>query len=495
MLVFSMAWPKSIGASDLTVAADVVNLRQGPGLSYPIIDQLKNGDNLTTIETSGDWVHVKSGNVEGWVASWLTTATGQADRSAQVIISQVDHLNVRAQPSVSASVLVQLFTGNEAHYIKSEGDWIQIKYGNVSGWVAAEYVSIKDVASSTSEATPTTSLNGTTFTVNVDAVNIRKKADLNSKKLGVAYRNEQFKVIGQTNNWVQIQYTKDTTAWVYSFYGSFSGQEATANSTSTGSDSITIIYDGTNMRSEASTSADVLYRANAGESFPIIATEDDWYEVSVNGQRAFVANWVVSTNSTKATAATKSVSTDRKKGTLKGLTIVVDAGHGGNDHGTTGVRGTDEKGITLKTAELLTSKLRAAGAEVIMTRESDTYIDLRKRVAVAHQANADAFISIHYDATTDSSVSGITTYYTNSYQKSLAEYVHAGLAKKVDIRNRGVQPGNYLVLRENRQPAVLLELGFLSNASEERNVTTNYYREQATLGIYNGLLQYFDAQL
>ena len=130
-----------------------------------------------------------------------------------------------------------------------------------------------------------------------------------------------------------------------------------------------------------------------------------------------------------------------------------------------------------------------------MTRESDVYVDLRKRVAVAHQVEADAFISLHYDATENSSVSGITTYYTNSYQKELAEYVHAGLADKVSLRDRGVQPGNYLVLRENRQKAILIELGFLSNPSEERAISSNHYREQATLGIYEGIVDFFDAQL
>lgn len=66
---------------------------------------------------------------------------------------------------------------------------------------------------------------------------------------------------------------------------------------------------------------------------------------------------------------------------------------------------------------MLRSKLQAAGANVVMTRESDIFVDLRKRVAVSHQASADAFISIHYDANEDSSVSGFTTYYTNGYQR------------------------------------------------------------------------------
>lgn len=65
----------------------------------------------------------------------------------------------------------------------------------------------------------------------------------------------------------------------------------------------------------------------------------------------------------------------------------------------------------------------------------------------------------------------------------------------ISLKDRGTQPGDYLVLRENKQKAILIELGYLSNPSEERNVTTQNYREQATHGIYNGIINYFNAQL
>lgn len=172
---------------------------------------------------------------------------------------------------------------------------------------------------------------------------------------------------------------------------------------------------------------------------------------------------------------------------------MIDAGHGGYDHGTTGARGTDEKDITLLTSELLASKLTAAGAEVVMTREADTFVSLRKRAAVSNQVAADAFVSIHYDANPDSSVAGFTTYYTHPHQKALASSVNSSLASSINLRNRGAQPADFLVLRENRQNAILIELGFLSNAAEERTVTTDMFREQATHGIYNGLLNYFDS--
>jgi len=508
--------------SDLIVSADILYLREGPGLSYPIMTTLKEGQGLKFLEKQDDWYHVKVKDMDGWVASWLTSATKSSDSSNDAsavsgsIISQVDHLNLRAEPSVSSSVLTQLNTGDEAQILASETNWVQISFNESIGWVSTDYVTIKkneaEEQSSTSKEpgeeaidneNSKVKLDPNLFTIAVDVVNIRKKADLSSKKLGTAKKGEQYEVLERDNNWVKIQYGKKV-GWIYSFYGTFQVNEkipASVNpdkSAEAESEYVTIIYNGTNLREDPSTSSDIVVHADAGEKYKIHAAEGEWYKIEIDKNTdAYVANWVVSKDSDNtANGNEEAVKKDvRKKGTLKGVTLVIDPGHGGNDKGTTGARGTNEKEINLKTAEMLKSKLRSAGAEVIMTRESDVYVDLRKRVSISHQYAADAFISIHYDATDDSSISGFTTYYTNSFQRKLAEYVHEGLAKKVTLRNRGVQPGNYLVTRENKQEAILIELGYLSNPSEESIVTTDFYREQATLGIYQGILKYFDAQL
>lgn len=509
--------------SDLVVSADILYLREGPGLSYPIMTTLKEGEGLKFIEKQDDWYHVKVKDMDGWVASWLTSATksntsstNQSDEASSVI-SQVDHLNLRAEPDVSSSVLTQLNTGDEAEVLASQSNWVQISFNGSIGWVSTDYITIKknevEKLNNTSEVEneeliedeeTNVQLDPNLFTIAVDVVNIRQKADLSSKKLGTAKRDEQYEVLERDNNWVKIQFGKKV-GWIYSFYGTFQVTEKIPASVDpeqaeeSESQYVTIIYNGTNLREEPSTSSDVVVHADAGEKYKILATEGEWYKIEVDkNTTAYVANWVVSKDSDKEAKIGKDESQKkekRKKGTLKGLTIVIDPGHGGNDKGTTGARGTNEKDINLKTVEMLKSKLRSAGAEVIMTRESDVYVDLRKRVSISHQYSADAFISIHYDATSDSSISGFTTYYTNSYQRELAEYVHEGLSEKVTIRDRGVQPGNYLVTRENKQAAILIELGYLSNPSEESIVTTDFYREQATLGIYQGLLNYFDAQL
>lgn len=513
---------------DLVVSADILYLREGPGLSYPIMVTLKEGQGLTFIEKQDDWYHVKVKDMEGWVASWLTSISKPSESDGSLtedhsVISQVDHLNLRAEPSVSSPVLSQLNTGDEAKVLEREENWVQVSFNGNLGWVSTDYVTLKknsgneksdppedetkddNVNNHEKEEKVNVKIDPKLFTIAVDVVNIRKKADLSSKKLGTAKKGEQYDVLERNNNWVKIQYGKKE-GWVYSFYGSFQVNEKIPTSADseitkkTNSPYVTIIYNGTNLREEPSTSSNVVVHADAGEKYKILSTEGEWYKIEIDkNTSAYVANWVVSQDldidSVMGGEKEAKEKKNRKKGTLKGVTLVIDPGHGGNDKGTTGARGTNEKEINLKTVELLKSKLRSAGAEVILTRESDAYVDLRKRVSISHQYAADAFISIHYDATDDSSISGFTTYYTNSFQRELAEYVHEGLSEKVTIRNRGVQPGNYLVTRENKQAAILIELGYLSNPSEESVVTTDFYREQATLGIYQGILNYFDAQL
>ena len=474
------------------ISVKSLNIRSGPGLSYSVSGSLKQSDVVSIVERSGDWIKIKYGSTEGWIASWHTEPVKETKKSTNKIVSQVDRLNIRSQPSLSSSVLSQLSAGEEATIVQTNGEWTEISANGINGWVSNQYIE----HSKSNEKPKNTTSSKRYFEVSVSALNVRSKPDLTSKKIDLVKQGQAFEVKEQTSNWVKIDLGKES-GWVYSFHGTFveKANQAVAGETSSNKSpfTVTILYNGTNLRSEPSTDSEVVYRANAGEQFTVKETSGDWYEVDLgNGNKTFVANWVVKSGDATKTGEDKP---KRKKGTLNGVKIVIDPGHGGNDRGTTGARGTLEKGITLRTAEMLADKLKSAGANVTLTRDSDVYVDLRKRVSIGHQEDADAFISIHYDATDNSSINGFTTYYLHGYQKNLAKSLNDGLNTTLNLRNRGTQPGNYLVLRENRQEAVLIELGFLSNPSEERVVTSDQFREQATLGMYKGLLSYFDGQI
>ncbi|MCJ1908724.1 SH3 domain-containing protein [Planococcus ruber] len=481
--------------TEMKISASTVNIRSGPGLSYSVTGSLSKGETVNVVSQSDEWYEVNIDGETGWIASWLTTSAKSdsgSSASGETAVSTVDRLNVRAQPDLSSSVLTQMNAGEQATIIQQAGDWVEIDFHNTRGFVAKQYISVSEssVSSPSPEAAAVSS-----FEIAVDALNVRTKPDLNSDVKDLVRKGKVFPIKSMEGNWVEIELSAGESGWVYAFHGHLSDKSA---STVSGTDTevVTVLTDGTNLRSKPSTSSEVVSRTNAGERLSVIGQDGDWYQVSLpGGQDAFIATWVVTTGENETVQQEKKEKPDRKAGTLEGLTIVIDPGHGGNDGGTVGARDTEEKDLTLKTAETLTHHLRSAGAEVVLTRQSDVYVDLRKRVSTGHQVAADAFISLHYDATNDSSVSGFTTYYLHDYQEPLAEYINAGLGKKVELRDRGVQPGNYLVLRENRQPAVLVELGFLSNFNDERIVSTSKFRDQAALGLYNGIIHYFDAQL
>jgi N-acetylmuramoyl-L-alanine amidase len=200
-------------------------------------------------------------------------------------------------------------------------------------------------------------------------------------------------------------------------------------------------------------------------------------------------------------------------------TVVIDAGHGGSDSGAHGPRGTLEKDVVLHVARALAERLRARGLKVVMTRESDVYVSLERRNAVANDARADLFLSIHANAADDTDVRGTETYFlaldasdegaaqvasrenrafggeaaasieavrdpfialvgdliTTEYMEdssAFARKVQTQLAAVEPLRSRGVKQAMFVVLHGVQMPAALVEIGFVTNARDERTLAT-----------------------
>ncbi len=209
--------------------------------------------------------------------------------------------------------------------------------------------------------------------------------------------------------------------------------------------------------------------------------------------------------------------------------LVLDAGHGGWDLGTVGRKGLMEKDVVLdivrRLGKLVESRL---GAEVIYTRQDDTYLPLEKRTEIANLAQADLFVSVHANSSDDSSARGSETYYTNTYssvkartsdadaegaaaenvnwnnvdirdkvQKSrrfAAAVQHAlyhALATQIpEMRNRGVKKASYVVLTGTSMPAILAEVSFVSSPADEARLRNSSYRQKIAEGLYKGIAQY-----
>ncbi|WP_051359571.1 N-acetylmuramoyl-L-alanine amidase [Paucisalibacillus globulus] len=182
------------------------------------------------------------------------------------------------------------------------------------------------------------------------------------------------------------------------------------------------------------------------------------------------------------------------KSTLNGYSILIDPGHGGEDAGAVH-DDVYEKSLTLSTAEKLATYLENEGATVNFTREGDTFNSLQNRVKQSNTNKTDAFISLHYDYFSDSSVNGINTYYSNSRTSGdLANKVHSSLADNLDMNDRGIRNEGYYVLAHNQHPAVLLELGFMTNPGDFEKIQSEEYQKSVAKAITEGLMEYFDEE-
>ena len=221
---------------------------------------------------------------------------------------------------------------------------------------------------------------------------------------------------------------------------------------------------------------------------------------------------------------------------LKVGRIVIDAGHGGHDTGTIGPNGLLEKDlvldVSLRLGRLLQGKM---GAEVVYTRDDDTFIPLETRTAIANQQQADLFISVHANSSQDPSARGVETYYLNFNpspdalevaarenavsEKSVHELgdlvkkitlkdkveesrefatdvqhsLYQGLAgKEKTLRDRGVKKAPFIVLIGANMPSILAEISFVSNPGDERKLQTPEYRQKIAESLYKGVSRYIN---
>jgi N-acetylmuramoyl-L-alanine amidase len=228
---------------------------------------------------------------------------------------------------------------------------------------------------------------------------------------------------------------------------------------------------------------------------------------------------------------------DYIKGAYTGLlkTIIVDAGHGGRDAGAIGYGGLEEKDVNLDIAKRVRKDFEAAGLKVVMTRDDDEFITLQERTALASRIGADLFVSIHANAHKNRRSRGTEVYYSGalseedkseaqrleneknlvshlqmskdnadvkgivvdmlyahklSLSPGLADSVSRTLSREAGIAARGSKPERFFVLRNTLIPAVLVEVGFITNPNEAGLLRSPEYRQRLADSITKSILRY-----
>ena len=167
-----------------------------------------------------------------------------------------------------------------------------------------------------------------------------------------------------------------------------------------------------------------------------------------------------------------------KQGAGEFNTVIVDAGHGGFDRGGRPLSGAPEKALALDTAKRLAKVLRSRGFRVIETRKRDAFVPLSTRTAISNRTSDSIFVSIHYNWGRRRGARGVEIYYFSPRSWRLASNILRQATRAYPTESRGVKRNNFHVLRENRRPAVLCELGFVSNPQDNRYLQNRTYRQR-----------------
>ncbi|GAA0354746.1 SH3 domain-containing protein [Caldalkalibacillus horti] len=474
---------------------DSLNVRSGPGTSFKLTAQIKPEQSFRVLKDDGEWVEIQlNENESGWVAKWLVDISEQDVQSAtelrQKAFVQANILNVRSKPDLTSSEIIgKLNQGQELNILQITDGWYKIQWEDTEGWVASEYVSEPENGQDETQKTENDSTEEVKneekekFTVSVSSLNIRSTGSLDASVVGKLNQGDIIEKQDVEGDWIQIVHQGEP-GWVAAWL-----VESVQEKTEVGNQpKITILNNGTNLRSGPSTEHDVVKRVDQGEQFDILTTDGDWFQIALSAnETAYVAGWIVSVE------GTQEVPKGNRYDQLKGKTIVIDPGHGGKDGGATGSHfGTLEKVVNLQVSKILQQKFTSAGAKVVMTRTTDRFLTLQQRVDISILEKADAFLSIHHNTNTNKSISGSITYYFKNSDQKLATAIQGELVKANGMRDLNARKESFFVLRENPKPAALIEISFLSNYNDELTARKGQFQDRSADGILNGVAKYFE---
>ncbi|UED73281.1 SH3 domain-containing protein [Brevibacillus sp. DP1.3A] len=511
--------PATASAKHVESTTTNLNVRSGPGQTYAVVQTINPGTRYPIVQQSGEWFQIQlNAGTKGWVANWLVKEVGAgqavsppstgstppttnpagtgsqpkppAVQGASLTLDFAPY--VYATPDASTPAIGQLHAGEKITVLNRQNGWIQFPYDGVNAWLSTDQTNPdtgqptlpENGNGSTQPQTGQPSSSSQTATVKTDGLNLRSEPNTTSAIQATLPVGSKLTVLEKQGDWYRINTAAGITGWV-------AGWHITVNQPSMPTPSgpyVTIMNPDTNVRSGPSTDHNVIKQVQPGEKYGIANKSGEWFQVNFpDGSTGYIAGWLVSANGAPAVV---------RSNELVGKVIVVDAGHGGTDGGSTGSSfSTLEKTVNLQVSMLLRNKLEAAGAKVIMTRADDRKLTLQQRVDIAIQNQANIFVSVHHNTHPNSATNGsIIFYYSQGNSSKLASLVQTELVKATSYKDMNYRYGNYFVLRENPVPSILAEISFLSNYNDEIRARSEKQQDLAAEGLFKGIVQYFNTQ-
>ena len=389
---------------------------------------------------------------------------------------------IRQSPKENGKIIAQKTYHQPLKVIREQNNWYEVDLGNKkTGWVASWLLHEKGEKPS---------LNRTAYVIKDSSLysNYYKESEIVTDVLA----HQKVTLLQKMNGWYFVR-ADHNYGWIPMTTISEVMQTPNKIAASLKKSNVKpkIVYirqEETKLRQKASTQSAIVSTLSAGDKVTVLENKKDgfYYVETSDGKKGYIASWLVSK---------ENLSTSNKKvNRLKDATIVLDPGHGGQDAGSVSSDDRYEKEAALETAKAVQKELKAKGAKVIMTRSDDTFVGLAERANISNRNKADAFICIHFDSTErKNQASGTTTYYYHKNSIELANDINNQL-KSLPLKNRGVEFGNHQVTRDNNEPAILLELGYMSTEHDVNYIFDSSYQKQIAVSITNGLETYFNQQ-
>ncbi|MGI6226476.1 MAG: SH3 domain-containing protein [Peptococcales bacterium] len=477
------------------VTGSVVNIRQGASLDYPTITQVKGGTELKVTAQQGDWLKVQlADGRQGWIAGWLTV-----DKNAQPpkeylneLKLTLDNDRILAFNNMGDKLVISLSGVNINQYqIKRDNGnrlAIEVNSANLRDMVQPlDNWGVKEVK-----------VSGKTVVVTFDK-DFKYQFKYNSSgqklELDVTYPAEQLIPVKQIK--LNPQENQSVVQIAAGRKVDYTAQESEPNK---------LVIDLRQSSLQLASKAEVEQNAAFGPIRKITSRQLAPDMVRVEAEFVPGAQYQVSQQDDYIVLGARIT----QGGSLKGKTIVIDPGHGSvqpggwTDPGAVGrILKLHERDVNLAVALKLQQLLTQQGAKVVMTHSTGrTYLSLAGRADVANNLGADIFVSIHSNSNNNPAISGTSVYfYAPTWHSELASQrwlrqrlalsIQNELVKAGGRKNIGVLEESFAVIRETKVPSVLVEMAYLSNAEEERLLSTDQFRTQMALGIYKGIENYF----
>lgn len=480
------------------VISPSLNVRSGPGTNYKVVDWIQKGEIVNVLKDGNKWDYIEFTNgKKGYVSDgYLKTVTN----SDELRTTTPSWLTLRSGAGDKYKPIDYLKKGTTVKVISYTGNWAKVSINEKVGFVYSSFLS-KAAASSVSASTEVK-------TVNAYWLTLRNGPSASSKEIDFVKKGTNVTVHSYNGKWAYVT-AQGKQGYVYSTYltaptvktpapTTAPTTSVTPNNTTTSPNVVAVTKyvnspDGLNLRSGRGIENKIIVDIPYGSAVHLSEVINGWGKVQYGNHTGYV-NVSYLTSSKPAPVLSKPTPST---GELKGKLIVLDPGHGGQFAGAQGF--VAEEDVNLQIALKTKNYLEAKGAQVVMTRTSDTACsnagynaDLSCRPHLATKMGANAFISIHANSGS-ASASGSESFWYNSSRgdQRLATLILDEIIKETGMKKRPVDYANFAVLRGSTVPATLIETGFVTNKSDASKIGSPAYQDKFAKAIAKGIQEFF----